>query len=219
MRLIWFYLTINWWLRKQNSFVSNGLIWGSFDPNVRSSTRFFWSVLVLDQFIWSIPCFFNAIANCTDFVASTLSGGQCRMRWFTWNTTVEVVVAPINPHRAVVLNPEICSLGKIILYRSICTKYKSNDYPLLENHGKLNQKFSFSVSSHRPLYWKTHPIFFFEISILQHHTDCFTGTLIHSNFWTETIYDILHLVWMIFPVKKSVWRPRILQLTIGWVFQ
>ena len=31
---------------------------------------------------------------------------------------------------------------------------------------------------------------FFEISILGRHTDRFTGKLIHSNFLTETIYDI-----------------------------
>ena len=59
------------------------------------------------------------------------------------------------------------------------------------------------------------------------HTDCFTGKLIHSNLyllvhwnhiWYVT-YHMWHLVWMSFPVIRSVWRPRIPQLTIGWVFQ
>ena len=72
--------------------------------------------------------------------------------------------------------------------------------PLLANHGKLIQKF----------FWNFH--------FPGRHTGRFTGKLIHSNFLTETIYDMKHLVWMSFPVKRPVWRPRILPLTIGWVF-
>ena len=79
-----------------------------------------------------------------------------------------------------------------------------------------------SGASHRPFYWKTHPLkimstiqFFF--TMLGRHTDHFTGKFIH--ILTETVYDMKHLVWMSFPVKRPVWYPGILQLTIGWVFQ
>ena len=54
----------------------------------------------------------------------------------------------------------------------------------------------------RPLYWKTHPIINWRI--LGRQTGRFTGKLIHSNFLTENIYDMQHLIWMSFPVKRPV---------------
>ena len=44
--------------------------------------------------------------------------------------------------------------------------------PLLANHGKLIQKF----------FWNFH--------FPSRHTDRFTGKLVHSNFLTETLYDM-----------------------------
>ena len=76
-----------------------------------------------------------------------------------------------------------------------------------KTHPEIFLKFSFSGSSHRPFYWKTHPVFFRNLNsgashrpfywkthplkimgtysvflILGRHTGRFTGKLIHSNF-------------------------------------
>ena len=63
-----------------------------------------------------------------------------------------------------------------------------------KTHPETFLKFSFSGSSHRPFYWKTYPLKIMStysfFSILGRHIDRFTGKLIHSNFLTETIYDM-----------------------------
>ena len=52
-----------------------------------------------------------------------------------------------------------------------------------KTHSEIFLIFSFSGSSDRPFYWTTHPIFFFEISILGRHTGRFTGKLINKKSW------------------------------------
>ena len=58
---------------------------------------------------------------------------------------------------------------------------------------------------------------------LGHFWDRFTGKLIQTKCHISYLYDIWFqpkkFEWMSFPVKPSVWRPGILLLTIGWVFQ
>ena len=67
-----------------------------------------------------------------------------------------------------------------------------------KTHPEIFLKFSFSGSSYRPFYWKTH---------------------LFEFFWLKPYMIWWHLVWRSFPLKRPVWRPRIIQLSIGWVFQ
>ena len=84
---------------------------------------------------------------------------------------------------------------------------------LLVNPEKLIKKFSdISIlgSWAGPYYWKTHPYDLHEYlfsfcKISDRELDRITGKLIR--------------IWMSFPVIRSVLCPKILKLTIGWVFQ
>ena len=82
-----------------------------------------------------------------------------------------------------------------------------------KTHPEKYLEFPFSRSSHKPFYWETHPLkimtTFSFCSILGRHTGCFIGKLIHSNFLTETIYDMWHLVWVSFPIKRSQFLKEI----------
>ena len=78
-----------------------------------------------------------------------------------------------------------------------------------KTHPEIFLKFSFSGSSHRPFYWKTHPIFFCEISILGRHTGRFSGKIIQAKRYVSYMVSVKKIEWMSFPVKRPVWRPRI----------
>ena len=89
----------------------------------------------------------------------------------------------------------------IILISAVFNPY----WQIMENSSKNFSKiFIFRVVTQAVLLVnssiKNHEFF----SVLGRHTGRFIGKLIHWNFWTEIIYD---MVWMRFPVKRSSPRP------------
>ena len=88
--------------------------------------------------------------------------------------------------------------------------------------GKLIQ-WKNSGMSYRPFYWKTH-------SDQMSHSIHVYGLSKKMNGWflmdefprkttCMTPQNFLIKDWISFPVKRPVWRPRILLLTIRWVFR
>ena len=70
-----------------------------------------------------------------------------------------------------------------------------------KTHSEILLKFSFSGSSHRRFYWKTHPFEFIGWN--------------HKPYR----YDMWHLVWMSFPVKRSQKFPRNLPIRVKRILQ
>ena len=92
-----------------------------------------------------------------------------------------------------------------------------------KTHPENCSNFQFSGSWARPYYWKTHPCEFHE-DLLRfcniHEQDCITGKFIHVALVLVKDYFRLNaLFWMSFPVILPVSCPKILKLTVGWVFQ
>ena len=120
---------------------------------------------------------------------------------------------------------------KIILLTLIGKSWKT--------HPEIFLKFSFSGSSHRPFYWKTHPL-----KIMSTYSVFFNSGASHRPFYWKThpfeFFDWNHIWyvtfgldefssktacvtpqnspiddWMSFPVKRSRWRPGFFKNWIG----
>ena len=107
------------------------------------------------------------------------------------------------------------SLWKILakIYLTLIGKFLGNFWDRFSGkliHQKIMSTYSVfwkTRSRPRPFYWKTYPIVNWKI--LGRRTGRFTGKLIQTKCYLSYTVSITKFEWMSFPVKGSVWRPRI----------
>ena len=106
-----------------------------------------------------------------------------------------------NSYKFIIVN--MLSLYKLLMFRYVMLTLIGKSW---KTHPEIFLKFSFSGSSHRPFYWKTHPLkkcVLVQFSaILRRHTDRCSGKLIQTTCyisygfsqkceWTSKIFDRL----------------------------